>query len=303
MKIPFLNGRINKEFDIFLYELQQSVVGNVAEARTASRNEMFLALYPLFVLLRCLSNSEYVRDLSRDAVLVELKRIGDKKKFMDAVAFYNRTHPYYDHLKTGLQRQVFTGFFEELFSDSLLLLNSFYTCNYRGAHIALRCMLEDLYRHFYYRDHPQEFWAIGATGPHSEYAIGLRPKALREYLSRTSYLSGFSNLTIDLEPKIGAGDQSLFDLSEDLYSRCSSAVHGSADTEHNKFRSNIDLTYSAKRANEVLITSKQFVHLAVVFLTAAHVDQFVAATEYERSLVLSKLTGPRRAALRKYLNV
>lgn len=303
MKIPFLSGKIKSEFDVFLAELEQSVKTNVADARAASRHEIFSELYPVFVLLRCLSNSEYVRDLSRDTVLTELKRVGDKKKFMEAVLFFNKSHPYQKELKDGLQLQVFTGFFEELFSDTLLLLNSFYTCNYRGAHIALRCMLEDLYRHFYYRDHPQELWATGTTGKLSEYAIGLRPKSLREYLTRTSYLSGFSDLNLELEAKKGPDEQSLFDLNESLYSQCSGAVHGSAVIEHNKFKSNLDLTFSPRRSEEVFKATKQFSYLAVVFLTAAHVDQFIAATEYERSLVLSKLGDKRRGSLRKYLNV
>jgi hypothetical protein len=236
-------------------------------------------------------------------VLAELKLLGNKQQLIDAIAYFNKSHPYQKQLKEGLQRQVFTGFFEELFSDSLLLLNSFYTCNYRGAHIALRCMLEDLYRHFYYRDHPQELWAIGKTGNLGEYAIGLRPKALRDYLGRTSYLRDFGKLNINLEPKNNPDDRSLFDLNDDLYSRCSSSVHGSADTEHNRFRSNLDLTFSESKSQEVLKTSEDFVHLAVVFLTAAHVDQFNAATEYERSLVLSKLGEKRRASLRKFLNI
>lgn len=303
MKIPFLKGRIENEFNLFLSELESSVSQNVADARASSRSEMFSCLYPLFVLLRCLSNSDYVRDPSRDTILAELKQTGNKQQLIDAIAYFKKSHPYQLQLKEGLQRQVFTGFFEELFSDSLLLLNSFYTCNYRGVHIALRCMLEDLYRHFYYRDHPQEFWAIGSAGNLGEYAIGLRPKALREYLGRTSYLRDFGKLNINLEPKSTPTDPSLFDLSDDLYSRCSSSVHGSADSEHNRFRSNLDLTFSKNRCDEVVKTSEQFVHLAVVFLTAAHVDQFNAATEYERSLVFSKLGGKRRASLRKFLNV
>lgn len=300
MKIPFLNRRINNEFDIFLTELENSVESSVARARTDDDKELFFYLYPLFVLLRTLSSAEYVRDPVRETVLAELINTS-KQRFLEAVSHFKRPHPYQAEFKLGMQRQVFTGYFQELFSDALLLLNSYYTHNYRSAQIALRCMLEDLYRHLYYRDHPQELNAIH-DGSQSEYEMGIRPSVLREYLARTDYLTIFKTLNIDFLQKKQT-DKTWFDVNEELYSNSSSAVHGSGDSSLNTFQSNLDFIHVESKAKLTLNATKEFTQMAVAFLLSAHVDQFLSFSEYERSLVLSKYPEKRRAALRLALNI
>ncbi len=300
MKVPFLNKRIKNEFDAFLVELENSVKGSVARAQIDDDKELFGYLYPLFVLLRTLSSSEYVRDPVRETVLAELKN-SSKQRFLEAVSLFKLPHPYQVEFKTGMQRQIFTGYFQELFSDALLLLNSYYTHNYRSAQIALRCMLEDLYRHLYYRDHPQELIAVH-DGSQSEYEIGIRPRTLREYLARTDYLASFKTLNIDFLPK-AKDDKTWFDINEELYANSSSAVHGSGDSSLNTFQSNLDFVYVESKAKLTLNATKQFTQMAVAFLLSAHVDQFLSFSEYERSLVLSKYPDKRRAALRLALNI
>lgn len=300
MKVPFLNQRIKNEFDTFLVELEESVKTSVARARTEDDRDLFSHLYPLFVLLRALSNSEYIRDPVRETVLAELKNTS-KQRFLEAISHFKRPHPYQAELKTGMQRQVFTGYFQELFSDTLLLLNSYHIHNYRSAQIALRCMLEDLYRHLFYRDHPQELRAIH-DGSQSEYELGIRPRVLRAYLTRTDYLTLFKSLSIEFLPK-GENDKTWFDVNEELYSNSSSAVHGSGDSSLNIFQSNLDFVYAEPKARLIINATKQFTQMAVAFLVSAHVDQFLSFSEYERSLVLSKYPSKRRAALRLALNI
>ncbi|WP_291934174.1 hypothetical protein [Limnohabitans sp.] len=300
MKVPFLNKRIKNEFDGFLIELENSVKANVTRAKTTSDREFFTTLYPLFVLIRTLSSAEYVRDPVRETVLAELKNTS-KKRFLEAVTFFKRPHIYQSEFNTGMQRQVFTGYFQELFSDALLLLNSYYTHNYRSAQIALRCMLEDLYRHLYYRDHPQELIAIH-DGSQSEYEMGISPRILREYLARTDYLALFRSLTIEFNPKENH-EKTWFDVNEELYANSSSAVHGSGDSSLNTFESNLDFVYVDAKAKQALNAAKQFTQMAVAFLLSAHVDQFLSFSEYERSLVLAKYPDKQRAALRRVLNI
>lgn len=300
MKVPFLSGKITGEFNAYLEELGESVNLCVADAKTTNNKELFSSVYPLFVLLRALSNSDYARDPVRDIVLTELKSI-DKRKFLEAVSFFQRGHKYQQEFRNGMQKQVFTGYFRELFSDALLLLNSYYTNNYRGSQIALRCMLEDLYRHLYYRDHPQEFVAI-ANNVSGEYEIGIRPKFLREYLKRADYLQIFNRINSNFEPK-NIDQETIFDVNEKLYTDCSAAVHGSDQSELNAFQSNLDFHMVPKKTEDVLRMSKQFTNMAVSFLISAHHDQFLAFSEYERSLILSKFPEKNRAALRKALNI
>lgn len=300
MKVPFLNKRIKNEFDAFLAELEDSVKFSVARSRVDDDRELFSNLYPLFALLRSLSNSEYIRDPVREAVLAELKSTS-KQRFLEAVSLFKRPHKYQAELMKGMQRQVFTGYFQELFSDTLLLLNSYHTHNYRSAQIALRCMLEDLYRHLYYRDHPQELGAVH-DDKQSEYDLGIRPRVLRDYLTRTDYLALFKSLNIEFLPK-GASEKTWFDVNEELYSDSSSAVHGSGESSLNTFQSNLDFVYAEHKAKAIVNAAKQFTQMAVAFLVSAHVDQFLSFSEYERSLVLSKYPDKRRAALRLALNI
>lgn len=300
MKVPYLKSRIDKEFQGYLREFGDSVAARVAAS--ASEGGFFRSTFPLFVLLRGLSNPNYARNRTRDTVLAELQREGRKGDFMQAIAYFNSRQPYLKEFRSGAQRSTFAGYFAELFSDTLLLLNSYYSCNYRGAFIALRCMLEDLYRHLYFLDHPQEFWRVVGDGE-SPPDHGLSPAALREYLKTTQYLAPFKVLTSDFQEKASSSDTDIFGVNESLYSKCSQSVHASSWSEMNGFRSNGDLLFDAARAKDVGQACGQFVELAIAMLCAAHVDCFLALDEYERSLVLSAYDGTKRASLRRVLNV
>lgn len=308
MKVPFLKGRISAEFEAYLAELKESVDSNVASAKTDPGKELFNIAYPLFALLRCLSSSRYVRNPSKEIVLNELLRAGSKVNFLAAVQKFNEKQPFDKELKKGLQRQAFTGFFNELFSDALLLVNSYYTSNYRGANIAIRCMCEDLYRHLYYLDHPQEYHSISKASPLRERELGLSPARFREFLPRIAYLEIFGQLTVDFSPKMPTVPPApvafdLFGVNERIYSDASSAVHGSASDSHNAFRSNADMKFNESRSRKVVAITKDFVHMAVAFLTAAHLDYVSAFDEYEKSIVLCGYTPTERGALRKALNI
>ncbi|WMW79641.1 hypothetical protein RF679_13400 [Undibacterium cyanobacteriorum] len=305
MKVPYLNKKIDEEFDAYLTEFEQSVSSKVSSLKTtAGSKQLFATLYPLFALLRVLIDSKYVRNPSREIVLSELKSSGNKQLFVEAVATFNKSSKFSNELKIGLQRQNFNAYFDELFSDSLLLLNSFYMGNYRGAQIALRCMLEDLYRHLYYKDHQEEFWALSSNGGGlDEHNIKISPKELRDYLTRTSYLKIFRNLTKDFISKSGDLDGDLFSENEKLYSDCSSYVHGSLTVTMNSFKSNYDLQIDAAKSQELNSAASSFVSMAVAFLLAAHLDNFLALSDYDKSIVLGAFSKKRRAAFRRALNV
>lgn len=324
MKVPFLKGRINNEFKIFLDELKLSVDSNISAATATKNTEMFDAAYPLFALLRCLSSSKYARNPVKEIVLNEIRKSGDKPRFLDAAQHFNSSKIYDNELNRGLQKQAFTGFFNELFSDALLLVNSYYTANYRGSSIAIRCMCEDLYRHLYYFDHPQEYYSISKENPLSERELGLSPAKFREALPRLKYLEIFSTLADDFLPKssklskasiapASGGANSplmptsaifdLFSLNERLYAETSSAVHGSAADSHNAFRANADLKFNKLRSDRVIKSTREFVHMAIAFLIATHMDYVTAFDEYEKSIVMSGYSPTERGALRRALNL
>jgi len=304
MKVPYLNRRISDEFIQYLNELELSTQASIAniKAKPSESKALFSKAYPLFVLVRCLTNPTYTRDPSREAVLAEIGRSGDKEKFIKAIKYFGQKSNFSDELITGLQRQIFTGYFHEMFSDTLLLLNSFYTNNYRGAMIAVRCMLEDLYRHLFYRDHPQEFWALTCEGC-SEKDLGVSPIALREYLNKTSFLTVFNKLNENFRIKPDNKSSDLFDMNERLYKECSSFVHGSEFMSLNSFQTNTDLVQNTERANQVIRITDDFVKMAVAFLVSAHLDHVQSFNEYERSIVFTAFSDDERAAFRTAINI
>lgn len=302
MKVPYLKKRVNDEFDGYLNELEQGVHSAIAEARgRKDAGELFSTLFPFFVLLRGLQNSEYARNPARDSALTELRDAGRKYDFIEALTYFRVHHPYQREMSAGFQRQTFAGYFDEIFSDALMLLNSFYTCNYRGSFIALRCMLEDLYRHLYYRDHPQEFRTLQQGG--DERALKITPQSLRDYLPGTDYLGEFRLLSKDFLKKQDSETKDLFHVNDELYRTCSRSVHGSAGATLNAFSSNADISFSGLRADEVVHAVREFVGMSIAFLVAAHLDQFLGFSDYERSMVLDGFAPGRRAALRAFLNI
>jgi len=332
MKVPFLRGRIKEEFSIYLEELEKGAKSNIERASTENDDKIFFAIYPLFALLRCLSSSRHTGNPVKDLVLGEFQSSGNKEKFIEATKFFNKPTPFDIEIKHGQQRHIFTGFFNELFSDALLFLNSYYSANYRGANIALRCMCEDLYRHLFYLSHPQEFYSISKVDAVSEHEIGISPQKLREALPRLKYLEIFKILDTNFEfknikiaksstPKASSANSTksqkstpielarepaifdLFDMNERVYSAASSAVHASDAAEHNSFRSNADMQFSADRAARVLKLGESFIHMCTAFLIAAHLDHVSNFDEYEKSLVMSGYSVNDRGMLRKALNV
>ena len=311
MKVPYLNKKKANEFQIYLSELENHIAARITQSRSEQdAKDFFSKLYPLFVLLRGFANSEYLRDPTRDIILWELRAAGRKPDFLKILQNFERNRQYRAELTIGLQKQVFMGYFEELFSDGLLLLNSFYTCNYRGAFVAIRCMLEDLYRHLYYRDHQQEFWALCQSGVWDESSLGMTPQKFRSYLETTEYLSVFRELNTSFEKRPKKQDKekqdkemNLFGLNEHLYSQCSRFVHGSATADLSRFKSNADMVPNPDRAKEVVSIAGSFVNLSIAFLIAAHFDHFLAFGEYERSLVLDSFEQNSRAAFRRVLNL
>lgn len=320
MKVPYLNKKIKEEFRDYLDELKVAVAASTDRASMdlstsdEKQSALFRQIYPLFVLLRKLEDSVYFEDPSRNIVLSEMQKDGNKIGFLKALAFTSTPPELVEKLKRGASARIFSGYFNELFSDTLMLCNSYYTFNYRGAMISLRCMLEDLYRHIYYKDHLQEFLHINsetATG-NREASIGLSASAFRTYLKRASYLSEFVGADENFLPrtsnKANVTDTeenfvSLFDANEQLYGECSSFVHASGRVAMSQFKSNLDLSYNEQYSDLVCNKTKRFIDMAIAFLIAAHFDHFISFSEYDRSIILSGYNLEKRKNFRRLINV
>ncbi len=263
---------------------------------------MFAAMYPLFALLQGLNNVAYYRDPSREVLAAEYQARGDKRAFLRTRAA--KLAPDDESaLRDGLRRLAFGTHFHEIFSDGLLLLNSYYTNNYRGAGISLRCMLEDLYRSLYYRDHPEELDLVAQEKDMDEPKLGLKPATLREYLTRVSYLKPLRALTVEFSAKALPNEADIFALNEDLYGRCSSFVHASKSESMAALQSNEDLVHNKRGAGRILSASADVVRVAVAFLIPAYLDHFIAFNDYEKSIVLMAFSETARGNYRQVFNV
>jgi hypothetical protein len=187
MEIPYHQAKIKHAFQKYCHELTQCVQEHVHEHQYGQKDfAFFKSTYPLFVLIESLNSTDYFYDPSKELVLQEALLHGDENMVTEVARNLNLRdlNDTEKLLKKGMLKQQFTPYFQELYSDLLMLLNNYHTNNYRGCYISLRHVLEDLYRHLYYKDHFQEFLAI--TTGYTEYALDLKPSFFRKYLSRTS---------------------------------------------------------------------------------------------------------------------
>ena len=180
-------------------------------------------------------------------------------------------------------------------------MNALHLYNYRGCHIAVRCMLEDLYRHLYYKDNREVFLQVHELGkPESD--LEITPVFFRKYLKRATYLAKLDgpNWRLTLA---GTQANDFHKLNDLLYSRTSGAVHGASPLRLNQFASNLDAAHHPIRAAEALEFTEKFVLLSVTFLAAAHLDLFARFNEATKRVVLGAYSAQQRPEIRKIFGV
>ncbi|MCP4701470.1 MAG: hypothetical protein GY862_32135 [Gammaproteobacteria bacterium] len=203
MIVPHLSDKIKNSFSLYCQDYSDSHCNNLAEhKRDPEGFGFFRTVYPLFVLMESLKNSDYFVDPSQEILLREAIAKKDEKDEKDIAEIARKLgvkNDETDFIKEGVMKRHFTPYFNELSSDMLMLLNNYYSNNYRGCYISLRCALEDLYRHLYYKDHAEEFHAL--MNGSSEYGLKLNPEFFREYLGRTSFLKQLKEVNTKFEKK------------------------------------------------------------------------------------------------------
>ena len=275
-------------------ELRHSVL-NALRARNSYpiQKELFIALVPLWTLIYTFLDEGISVNPTKELLLSHLSSVGDIEKFVQVASDHKVERNFGSELKLATKAVAFTSYFNELVSDSLLLTNSFHLYDYRGSVIALRCMLEDLYRHLYYKDNREHFMQVHELGM-PEHDIGMAPKGFRDYLKRASYLRDVLALK-DANWSFNVGGKSfsgLGSLNDALYARYSSFVHGAAPRTLNQFASNLDFAYDAARGAEVLDLTKHFVLLAVSFLIFGHHEYFSRFNEHTKRVVMGAFVIP-----------
>jgi hypothetical protein len=264
--------------------------------------DVFVSLVPLWTMINGFVDDAIALNPTKELLLSYLVGQGAKDAFVKVAADHEVERVFAKELSAATRATAFTSYFSELVSDSLLLINAVHLFNYRAAAIALRCMLEDLYRHLYYKDNREHFLQVHEEG-RSEHDVGITPKLLRTYLEAATYLQslkGGLQWSLTVGP---ASAQGLHKLNNLLYARTSAFVHGASTVTLNQFSSNLDFVFNASKAAEVLEMVKRFVLLAVVFLAHAHADLFARFNDSSKRLVLDAFSPAQRVEFRTALNV
>jgi hypothetical protein len=290
--------RYRDDFVDYLNELEHSAASSISIHRSSSSVSFFKAIYPLFVLLETLSSFEFHIDPTRRLLIGEYLERNQKPDLLRLARSLNTGTAEERLIQEAIRKETFTPFFKELYSDGMLLTNHFYLNNYRGCHIQIRNLLEDLLRHLFYKDHKEEFNAV-----ESEYSKGLSPQFFREYLARTSYLKEFENVSESFGSNAANNETTLFGTLERLYAQASGYVHASKETHLTKHSSNAELIYDGVKAALVESTTREFVKMCVAFLAAAHLDQFMRLNEYEKSIILKAFAADEKHRFRRLFNV
>lgn len=303
MKHADISKQLREESTQYIEELQALLTSRMVEVKALPvPARAYELLFPLWALLRTLADGPYSRDVTKELVLRRLRDKGDLDGFVEAAKRFRPSSRFEQLASAATRDEEFNAYFAELFSDSVLLTNSVFLASYRSAAIALRCMLEDLYRHLYYKDHQEEYLLIFEREGAEEHRVGLSPASFREYLGRASYLEPFKVVDVLFRPTKDP-KKTLFGLSDSLYSQTSSFVHGSKAHAQGGLKSISDIQHDAAKEERVLSLVEQFVQLAVSFLIAAHRDSFLSFDDYAKSTVMLGWNAQATSRFRQLLSV
>lgn len=301
MKVPSISIKIESDFKYYWKDLTDSIKQNIEhQEKRDGQQDYFKILYPIFTLLESLKNYEYYVDPSTQILLNHHLENKDIDSALKVARTMNITKEENKITKKGAMQLQFTPYFDELYSELLILLNSFYLSNYRSGYILLRCILEDLYRHLYYKDHIQEYWAMSHN--YDEISLGIKPSILREYLPKTSFLSMLSKINKNFE-RIDSKGSNIFHWNEELYGKTSAFVHASKKEHMSLFKSNSEIKPDDTSINRIKENTTDVITLSLVFLICAHREHYVKINDYEKSIILSNFPKDIKYNLRRELNI
>lgn len=307
MKVPYLKEKRRSEMTGLASEFSAAISSSLTSSLLATRlkSGWLSNLYSVFALLQILAKSEHTLNPSREFALQGAKQAQDVESFLNAINGFQANPRVLSLMQQAYAETIFSGFIAELQSDLLMSFLHGLMYSYRGTAISLRCALEDLYRHLYYMDHPQEFLALN-EGRNSEYNMDLSPQRFREYMKRASYLQCFSDVDVSFAPKQhleNAAAMDLFGLNEEVYGALSAAVHGASKEWFAGLQNSGSLRGLPDKESKLEGIGSKFSKLCATFLIAAHRNTFSTAGEYDKSIVLDLYSLDERKNLRRLLNI
>lgn len=293
---------LDQAFNLFQADFKDTLDKNFA----AQKPDFFQCVYPLFVLLESLTNPDYFTNPNAEILLQKAFEQGNNavvRVTSRRLVLQETKSEENMLLRQGLlERYITTPYYEELYSDCLILLNAYYTNHYRGAYIALRTILEDLHRHLYYKDHLQEFCAIQQNENYDEHThFSLGYTNFNKYLKSTDFLKVLCDYNKKFDKQKA---NNIFNWSAELYSDTSSYIHASKMQFMSHFKSNSNIKFDENLAKNLKDTTKEVITLAIVLLICAHRPTFLRFSDYSKFIILTTFVDNKtRINFRKALNV
>lgn len=302
MKVPYLKKKRRSDMLALTTEFSTAIGDHLKKTAIEKRveTEWMKSMYPLFALLQLLDDSGDSLNPSREYALIGAAAEENREIFLQAMYAFQTSSEISRAMQSAYKKTMFSGFISELRSDLLMAMVQGLMFAYRGIGIGLRCALEDLYRHLYYMDHPQEFHALQKG--ESEYAMKLSPQFFRDYLRRTSYLTSLSSVSLNFSSK-EPESMDWFGVNEQLYSDLSAAVHGASGEWFASISNANSLAPNEIKEKKLERLLENFSKMCVTFLIAAHRDVFASGGDYDKSLVLEIYNSDERKNFRKLLNI
>ena len=301
MKVPYLNKKRRSDMTLLVGEFSGAIATHLKPAAIADRldSPWVKSMYPLLALLQVFGSKTGPLNPSREYALIGAQSAADRDLFLRAIGAFQGADDVVAAMQGAYRGTVFSGFIAELRSDLLMVLVQGLMYSYRGSAIGLRCAMEDLYRHLYYMDHPQEYRAL--VEGYSEHSMKIGPQFLRDYLRRTTYLAPLSRVALDFSPG-SAETMDWFGMNDHLYSELSAAVHGASEW-FAAVSSAASLKQVPAKDSKLDEMFTNFAKLCATFLIAAHRDLFSAAGDYDKSLVLEIFSQAERTRFRRLFNI
>lgn len=293
---------IDQAYRTYQWELRASLARALRKTNThAVHKDLFTTLVPLWTLIHGFCDEAIAVNPTKELLLSYLSGQGDLLNFVKVSSDHRMEREFSRELTESTKAVAFTSYFNELVSDSLLLVNALHLYNYRGSLISIRCMLEDLYRHLFYKDNRESFLQVHELGK-SEHELDISPASFRKYLKRATYLAKLDDLKWKFSVN-GTQANGFHALNDSLYARTSGSVHGASPLKLNQFASNLDAAHDPRRAAETLDFTEKFVLLSVTFLVAAHLDLFARFNESTKRIVFNAFNPQQRPEVRKIFGV
>ncbi len=168
-------------------------------------------------------------------------------------------------------------FLQEACSDSVHLVHSLFTGDARAAYFYIRSVVENIWRHIFFRDHPVEYAWI-----HERDGFYLTIEQIREFCKNTRFAKSFLS-------------ESMGNMSS-AFSKMSGYVHSTSAASVVLRETLSDIKLSESQSSEIAGSINVLAKDVILMVTVYESELFEAMNSSRRAFCLDMLDTKRKAA-------